>query len=97
QVYHEQRRARPAGPRGRVVRAAIPEAQAKIRDETEAMFLDRVELRVRAPELPEDVVLVDLPGISVPNPRHRAVTRRFVREEAHALVFVLMATRLFDR
>ncbi len=97
QVYQEQRRSRQVDPRGRVVTTSISEAQDKIRDETEAMFLDRVVLRIQASQLPEDVVLVDLPGISVPNPRHRDITFRFVKEEAHALVFVLMATRLFDK
>lgn len=97
QVYQEQRRLRQIDARGRVVTTSISEAQDKIRDETEAMFLDRVVLKIRASQLPEDVVLVDLPGISVPNPRHRDITFRFVKEEAHALVFVLMATRLFDK
>jgi len=97
QVYQEQRHARQVDPRGRVVPTSISGAQDKIRDETEAMFLDRVVLKIHTTQLPEDVVLVDLPGISVPNPRHREITFRFVKEEAHALVFVLMATRLFDK
>ncbi|NUQ61997.1 MAG: dynamin family protein [Pirellulales bacterium] len=97
QIYQEQRRSRQVDPRGRVVATGISEAQDKIRDETEAMFLDRVVLKIKACQLPEDVVLVDLPGISVPNPRHREITFRFVKEESHALVFVLMATRLFDK
>ena len=97
QVYQEQRRSRQFDYRGRVVATSISEAQDKIRDETEAMFLDRVVLKIQASQLPEDVVLVDLPGISVPNPRQRDITFRFVKEEAHALVFVLMSTRLFDK
>lgn len=97
QVFYEQRRARQVDVRGLVHPTSIEQAQDKIRDETEAMFLDRVVLRIQAPQLPQDVVLVDLPGISVPNPRHREITFRFVKEEAHALVFVLMATRLFDK
>ncbi len=95
-LYQEQRRSRQVDPRGRVVMSSITEAQDKIRDETEAMFLDRVVLKIRASQLPEDVVLVDLPGISVPNPRHRDITFRFVKEEAHALVFVLNSTALFS-
>ncbi|MFO0885605.1 MAG: dynamin family protein [Pirellulales bacterium] len=97
QIYQEQRRSRQFDPRGKVVPTSIKEAQQIIRDEKEAMFLDRVVLKINAPEIPEDVVIVDLPGISVPNPRHREITFRFVREEAHALIFVLMATRLFDK
>ncbi|MGE3778015.1 MAG: dynamin family protein, partial [Pirellulaceae bacterium] len=95
--FHEHRRRRQFDARGKVVNCSIIEAQDKIRDETEAMFLDRISLHVRAEDLPADVVLVDLPGVSVPNPRHREVTFRFVREEAHAVVFVVMATRLFDK
>jgi GTP-binding protein EngB required for normal cell division len=97
QIYYDQKQKRSMDARGRVVTISIPEAQDKIRDETEAMFLDRIVLRIHAPQLPEDIVLVDLPGISVPNPRHRDITFRFVREDAHAIVFVLMATRLFDK
>ncbi|GIW84243.1 MAG: hypothetical protein KatS3mg106_756 [Gemmataceae bacterium] len=97
QIYCEQKQRRPLDSRGRVMTISIAEAQDKIRDETEAMFLDRVVLKIHAPQLPEDVVLVDLPGISVPNPRHREITFRFVKEDAHAIIFVLMATRLFDK
>jgi hypothetical protein len=97
QLYQEHRQKRQIDARGRVVSVSIQEAQEKIRDETEAMFLDRVVLKINAPQIQSDVVLVDLPGVSVPNPRHRAITFRFVKEEAHAIVFVLMATRLFDK
>ena len=97
QTYQEQRHRRKVDPRGKVVTTSIIQAQEMIRDETEAMFLDRVVLKVSNTQIPEDVVLVDLPGVSVPNPRHREITFRFVKEEAHAVVFVLMATRLFDK
>jgi hypothetical protein len=96
QIFQEQRRMRQVDPRGLVVTTSISEAQDKIRNETEAMFLDRVVLRIRNTQLPEDVVLVDLPGISVPNPRHKRITFRFVTEDAHALVFVLNSTALFN-
>lgn len=56
QVYQEQRRSPQVDPRGRVVTTSISDAQDKIRDETEAMFLDRVVLRIQAPQSPEDVV-----------------------------------------
>jgi GTP-binding protein EngB required for normal cell division len=97
EAYHNNRHRRQAGPRGCIVNTTIAEAQEQIRDETEAMFLDRVVLKIHNSSIPEDVVLVDLPGVSVPNPRHRDITFRFVRDEAHAVVFVIMATRLFDK
>lgn len=96
QTYLDQRRKRQLDPRGCVKPTSLREAQEIIRDETEAMFLDRVVLNINAPQLPEDVVLVDLPGISVPNPRHREITFRFVKDEAHALIFVLNSTQLFN-
>lgn len=95
--YHEHRLSSQIEPRGRVVTVPLSEAHSKIRDETEAMFLDRVVLKVKSTDIPRDVVLVDLPGVSVPNPRHRQITFRFIKQDAHAVVFVLMATRLFDK
>ena len=97
QCFQEQRHRRQIDPRGRIVRVSIQDAQKHIRNETEAMFLDRVVLHVAKTDIPADTVVVDLPGVSVPNPRHREITFRFVREEAHAVIFVLMATRVFDK
>lgn len=59
------------------------------------MFLDKIVLYLKI-NIPEDIVLVDLPGVSVPNPRHRNLTFQFMSHEAHAVVLVLMASRLFD-
>ena len=42
------------------------------------MFLDRVQVCISSSDVPSDILLVDLPGVSVPNPRHRQVTFRFV-------------------
>lgn len=76
---------------------SIPEMQKLVQDESQAIFLDRVEVFIQSNDVPSDVILVDLPGVSVSNPRHRQVTFRFVSQDAHAVIFVLMATRLFDR
>jgi GTPase Era involved in 16S rRNA processing len=95
--YHEHLHEREVEPRGKVITVPLSEAFDKIRDETEAMFLDRVVIKIATQDIPKDVVLVDLPGVSVPNPRHRQITFRFVKQDAHAVVFVLMATRLFDK
>lgn len=97
EIYQTQKQNRKIDQRGRIEKVSLHEAHHKIRDETEAMFLDRVVLHINGSQIPEDIILVDLPGVSVPNPRHRKITFRFVSEEAHAVVFVLMATRLFDK
>ncbi|MBX3422015.1 MAG: dynamin family protein [Pirellulaceae bacterium] len=97
ETFHTERAKRRVEPRGQIVKTSIGKVQEIIRNETEAMFLDRVVLFVQGTQVPEDVVVVDLPGVSVPNPRHREITFRFVKEDAHAVVFVLMSTRLFDK
>ena len=66
-----------------------------VADETLATFLDRVEVFIESDLLPEDVKLVDLPGLGVTNPRHRRITREFVAERANAVVFVLNASAPF--
>lgn len=79
----------------KVERISIEEAQSLVRNERLAMFLDKIVLYLKI-NIPDDIVLVDLPGVSVPNPRHRNLTFQFMSHEAHAVVFVLMASRLFD-
>lgn len=96
-IFQAERKKREISSRGQIIKISIDEAYDKIRDEKEAMFLDRIVLKINKNDIPEDTVLVDLPGISVPNPRHREITFRFIRQEANAVVFVLMATRLFDK
>ncbi len=71
---------------------SIEEMRGVVVNEDEAVFLNRVEVFVDFEGLPEDVQLVDLPGVGVPNPRHRDLTFRFVESEAHAVVFVLNST-----
>jgi len=97
QRYQKNRHQPQIEPRGKVVSVPLSDAHAKIRDETEAMFLDRVVVKVKSTEIPKDIVLVDLPGVSVQNPRHRQITFKFIQQDAHAVVFVLMSTRLFDK
>ncbi|MEW6234014.1 MAG: dynamin family protein [Candidatus Omnitrophota bacterium] len=76
--------------------ASLDEARELIANEKESVFIDRVVLNI-ACDLPEDVTFVDLPGVSVPNPRHRKVTYHFIEKKAHAVVFVLLALRVFDK
>lgn len=83
--------------RGYIKDCTIPEMQRIVCDESESMFLDYVEVKLKRTDFPNDIRLVDLPGVSVPNPRHRQVTFRFVTLDANAVIFVMQATRIFDR
>ncbi|WP_160164368.1 dynamin family protein [Rhodopirellula baltica] len=92
-----ERKLREIPDRGISKDCSLADLAVHIRDEKEAMFLDRVEVFVNDSGIPEDVQLVDLPGISVPNPRHERLTYRFVTQDAHALIFVLRSTQLFNQ
>ncbi|WP_197171922.1 dynamin family protein [Novipirellula aureliae] len=97
EVFLEEKKRRDLPDRGLTKDCSLEEMAIHVRDEKEAMFLDRVEVFVNAPDIPSDVQLVDLPGISVPNPRHERLTYRFVTQDAHALIFVLRSTQLFNQ
>lgn len=97
ELFCKEKRERDIPDRGFQKDISLDDMGLHIRDEKEAMFLDRVEVFVKASGIPEDVQLVDLPGISVPNPRHERLTYRFVTQDAHALVFVLRSTQLFNQ
>lgn len=97
ETFLEESRRRDIPDRGVQRECSLEEMAVHIRDEKEAMFLDRVEVFINSAGIPEDVQLVDLPGISVPNPRHERLTYRFVTQDAHALVFVLRSTQLFNQ
>ena len=68
-----------------------------IKDELEAAFIEKIEIRLKDLDIPDDVVIVDLPGVSVHNPRHRDVTLDFIKHSAHAIVLVLSAKRILDK
>lgn len=97
EAFLDEKKKRDIPERGLQKDCSLEEMSTHIRDEREAMFLDRVEVFVNASGIPSDVQLVDLPGISVPNPRHEKLTYRFVTQDAHALVFVLRSTQLFNQ
>jgi putative lipoic acid-binding regulatory protein len=96
-LFLEKRKNRTFSTERHIEKCSLSEMQRLVRDESEAIFLDRVEVYIKSNDIPSDVILVDLPGVSVPNPRHREVTFRFVSQDAHAVIFVLTANKLFDR
>lgn len=72
-------------------------AFALIQDDLEASFIDRIDIYLQDLNIPPDVVIVDLPGVSVPNPRHQQVTREFIQNSAHAVVLVLASKKIRDK
>ena len=79
------------------VECSREKAFSLIKDELEAAFIEKIEIRLKDMDIPHDVVIVDLPGVSVHNPRHRDVTLDFIKYSAHAIVLVLSAKRILDK
>jgi GTPase SAR1 family protein len=79
------------------VECSREKAFSLIKDELEAAFIEKIEVRLKDMDIPHDVVIVDLPGVSVHNPRHRDVTLDFIKYSAHAIVLVLSAKRILDK
>ena len=58
-------------------------------------LVDRIEISLPLP-LPTGVVLVDLPGLGVANPRHRKITRDYVEKDAKAFVICMKWNHLLE-
>jgi len=51
-----------------------------------AIFVARMEVFLEKLNIPEDIVLVDLPGLGVDNKRHEEFTKEYIKEKAKAFV-----------
>ncbi len=80
-----------------VIQCSQAKAYELIQDDLEAAFIEKIEIRLKDIDIPDDVVIVDLPGVSVNNPRHREVTLDFIKKSAHAIVLVLSVKRILDK
>lgn len=60
------------------------------------ILISRVEVFVPDIDLPDDMVLVDLPGLNVANPLHKKITRDFVEGEAKSFVICMKPDHLLE-
>lgn len=65
-------------------------------DYDDVLFVDKAEVFLVELDIPEGVVLVDLPGLGVVNPRHKKITEDYVREQAKAFVIVSAVFKLLE-
>lgn len=62
-----------------------------------SLFIDRVEVFLSQADLLEGgIVLVDLPGLGVVNPRHEKMTKSYVENNAKAFVIVMVGLHLLE-
>jgi GTP-binding protein EngB required for normal cell division len=65
-------------------------------DYSDVLFVDKAEVFLTELDIPEGVVLVDLPGLGVVNPRHKKITEDYVKEQAKAFVIVSAVFHLLE-
>ena len=65
-------------------------------DYEDVLLVDKCEVRLNTIDIPEDLILVDLPGLKVVNPRHKKVTRDYVEKSAKAFVVCMMPKQLLE-
>lgn len=62
----------------------------------DVLFVNQAEIYLADVNIPENVVLVDLPGLGVVNPRHRKVTKTYVENDAKAFVIAMKVFHLLE-
>ncbi len=65
-------------------------------DYEDVLLVDRVAVYLRDIDIPDNVVLVDLPGLGVVNPRHRKITKAYVENDAKAFVISSAVFKLLE-
>lgn len=65
-------------------------------DYDDVLFVDKAELFLTHADIPENITLVDLPGLGVVNPRHRKVTKSYVENDAKAFVISMKVFHLLE-
>ena len=65
-------------------------------DYADVLLVNQAEIYLADANIPENIVLVDLPGLGVVNPRHRKVTKTYVENEAKAFVIAMKVFHLLE-
>lgn len=65
-------------------------------DYADVLFVNQAEIYLTDVNIPDNVVLVDLPGLGVVNPRHRKVTKTYVENDAKAFVIAMKVFHLLE-
>ena len=62
----------------------------------DSLFIDRIEVSVVDIDIPDDIILVDLPGVAVANPRHVNFTKEYLSHKAKAFVVCMKPKSLVE-
>ncbi len=76
---------------------ALSDIPYHVVESEKSLFIDRVEVFLPQADLLEGgIVLVDLPGLGVVNPRHEKMTKSYVENNAKAFVIVMVGAHLLE-
>lgn len=82
---------------GAVKEIALDELPSYVtEDYDDVLFVNQAEIFLTDVSIPDNVVLVDLPGLGVVNPRHRKVTKSYVENDAKAFVIAMKVFHLLE-
>lgn len=62
----------------------------------DSLFIDRIEVHLKDFNIPSDIILVDLPGLAVANPRHVQFTKEYIQNKAKAFVVCMKPKQLLE-
>ncbi len=80
---------------GQKLPSPVEEVQKYVNENYEDIIIvDKVEIFLKDFDVPENVVLVDLPGLAASNPRHKKITKEYVAKTAKAFVFCMKPKHL---
>lgn len=74
----------------------LDELKQYVEGHEDVLFIDHIEAFVKDIDLPDDVVLLDLPGLSVANSRHVQFTKEYIEHRAKAFVVGMKAMHLLE-
>jgi GTP-binding protein EngB required for normal cell division len=75
----------------------LPKYVTENRENRDILFIDKVEVFLSETNLSEEgIVLVDLPGLGVVNPRHKKITQSYMEKDAKAFVITTIVLKLLE-
>jgi len=72
------------------------EVRNYIEGHPESLFIDRIEIYLKDITLPEDIILVDLPGLGVSNLQHVKITEDYIKGKAKVFVVCTAPKHLLE-
>lgn len=74
----------------------VEELKDYVEGHPDALFIDRIEVSIAKINIPDEIVIVDLPGLAVANQRHIQFTKDYIEKKAKAFVVCMKPKHLLE-